>query len=247
MRRRRRRRVGGAVLLLSGSCLLRKKKMSFLALGVSGSNKNNQRTFRPKRNASSREKGKQLKRHIDATLGSGNLREAVRLPVGEDLNEWLAVNTVDFFNNVNILYSTLMEFCTPATCPIMSAGPKYEYRWADGVTITRPIKVSVPKYVEYLMDWIEAQLDNEAVFPHQLGTPFPPNFRDVVKTILKRLFRVYAHIYHSHFQTILKLKEEAHLNTCFKHFTFFILEFQLIDREELAPLSELIEPLTVGF
>ena len=35
----------------------------------------------------------QLKRHIDATLGSGNLREAVRLPIGEDLNEWLAVNS----------------------------------------------------------------------------------------------------------------------------------------------------------
>lgn len=38
--------------------------------------------------------GAQLKRHIDATLGSGNLREAVRLPPGEDLNEWLAVNSI---------------------------------------------------------------------------------------------------------------------------------------------------------
>jgi len=38
----------------------------------------------------------QLKRHIDATLGSGNLREAVRLPIGEDLNEWLAVNSKSF-------------------------------------------------------------------------------------------------------------------------------------------------------
>lgn len=37
--------------------------------------------------------GMHLKRHIDATLGSGNLREAVRLPIGEDLNEWLAVNS----------------------------------------------------------------------------------------------------------------------------------------------------------
>jgi hypothetical protein len=34
-----------------------------------------------------------LKKHIDATLGSGNLREVVRLPVGEDVNEWLAVNS----------------------------------------------------------------------------------------------------------------------------------------------------------
>lgn len=54
-----------------------------------------------------------------------------------------------------------------------------------------------------------------------VGAPFPPNFRDVVKTIFKRLFRVYAHIYHSHFQKIVSLKEEAHLNTCFKHFVLF--------------------------
>ena len=56
---------------------------------------------------------------------------------------------------------------------------------------------------------------------HFTGAPFPSNFRDVVKTIFKRLFRVYAHIYHSHFQKIVSLKEEAHLNTCFKHFILF--------------------------
>uniref|UniRef100_A0ACD5WQV3 Uncharacterized protein n=1 Tax=Avena sativa TaxID=4498 RepID=A0ACD5WQV3_AVESA len=207
-----------------------------------GSNKN-QRTFRPKKNAPSSNKGVHLKKHIDATLGSGNLRDAVRLPPGEELNEWLAVNTVDFFNQVNILYGTLMEFCTPATCPTMTAGSKFEYRWADGVQIKKPIEVSAPKYVEYLMDWIEQQLDDESLFPQKFGTPFPPNFREVVKTIFKRLFRVYAHIYHMHFQKIVSLKEEAHLNTCFKHFTLFTWEFKLIDKAELAPLIDLIESI----
>jgi MOB kinase activator 1 len=32
-------------------------------------------------------------RHAAATLGSGNLRLAVMLPEGEDLNEWVAVNS----------------------------------------------------------------------------------------------------------------------------------------------------------
>jgi hypothetical protein len=32
---------------------------------------------------------------------------------------------VDFFNQASVLYGTLMEFCTPATCPTMSAGQKY--------------------------------------------------------------------------------------------------------------------------
>lgn len=36
-------------------------------------------------------------KHAAATLGSGNLRLAVMLPEGEDLNEWVAVNS-EFIN-----------------------------------------------------------------------------------------------------------------------------------------------------
>ena len=49
---------------------------------------------------------------------------------------------------------------------------RYEYRWADGVQIKKPIEVSAPKYVEYLMDWIEVQLDDESIFPQKLGKIF---------------------------------------------------------------------------
>ena len=35
--------------------------------------------------------------------------------------------------------------------------------------IKKPIEVSAPKYVEYLMDWIESQLDDESLFPQRLG------------------------------------------------------------------------------
>lgn len=74
-----------------------------------------------------------------------------------------------------------------------------------------------------------------------IGVLFPKNFLSMIKTIFKRLFRVYAHIYHSHFQVILALGLEYHLNTCFKHFIFFIDEFELVEEKELAPLSELIQ------
>lgn len=36
----------------------------------------------------------------------------------------------------------------------------------------------------------------------QLGVPFPKNFLGLAKSILRRMFRVYAHIYHSHFQRV---------------------------------------------
>lgn len=75
------------------------------------------------------------------------------------------------------------------------------------------------------------------------GAPFPKNFVQIVKNIFKRLFRVYAHLYHSHFPKIVALGEEAHLNTSFKHFHFFVQEFGLVDKKDMAPLQELIDQL----
>jgi MOB kinase activator 1 len=86
------------------------------------------------------------------------------LPAGEDLNEWLAVNTIEFYNEINVLYGILMEFCTTDSCPTMSAGPKYEYLWADGHNVKTPLKVSAGEYIEFLMTWVENQLNNEKIF-----------------------------------------------------------------------------------
>jgi len=97
--------------------------------------------------------------------------------------------------------------------------------------------------VDYLITWVQNQLDDETLFPSKMGVPFPKNFQPIVKNIFKRLFRVYAHIYHSHFPKIVSLGEEAHLNTSFKHFIYFVQEFQLIEKKELAPLQELIDTL----
>ena len=51
---------------------------------------------------------------------------------------------------------------------------------------------------------------------------------------------MYAHVYYSHFARIRELQEEAHLNTAFKHFILFVWEFDLISKEELSPLTDLL-------
>lgn len=58
-------------------------------------NDSNQRTrnqFRP-RNATKGTSSYQLRQYAEATLGGGSLRKIVKLPEGEDENEWLAVNS----------------------------------------------------------------------------------------------------------------------------------------------------------
>lgn len=55
--------------------------------------------LKPKKKIEKGTKGYGLKQIARMTLGSGNLEIAVELPEGEDLNEWLAVNTIEFYND----------------------------------------------------------------------------------------------------------------------------------------------------
>eukprot|EP00468_Gymnochlora_sp_CCMP2014_P003401 CAMPEP_0167747458 /NCGR_PEP_ID=MMETSP0110_2-20121227/4297_1 /TAXON_ID=629695 /ORGANISM="Gymnochlora sp., Strain CCMP2014" /LENGTH=244 /DNA_ID=CAMNT_0007632371 /DNA_START=215 /DNA_END=949 /DNA_ORIENTATION=- len=208
----------------------------------------NNKTIRPlKKHGKDNEKLSEYARdtYTRASLGTGTMKNAVVLPKGEDLNDWLAVNTVDFYNEVNLLYGSIEEFCTKKTCPVMCAA-KTKYAWADGVKIVKPVECCAPKYVGYLMEWIEQQLNDESLFPLQVGGNYPKNYTDIVKSIFKRLFRVYAHIYHSHFKKIVSMGAEAHLNTCFKHFLYFVIEFKLVKDKELVPMKPLLTKWQIG-
>jgi len=150
---------------------------------------------------------------------------------------------VDFFHELNALYDHLSNVCTHETCDVMSAGPKYEYFWMNGDTKKR-MKVSAPDYVLLLMTWIQGMLDDDSIFPYYGDSTYPESFQTTAKQIFKRLFRVYAHIYYSHFHKIISLGEEAHLNTSFMRFYHLITELSLVDKKELGPLQELINHLT---
>lgn len=151
----------------------------------------------------------------------------------------------------------------------MCAGPRFEYHWQDSnsAQFKKPTKMSAPDYVDCLMTWVQAQLDDENVFPSKIGefweedwasweavvkivfvsrfrqdvchssfpfgililsnlfrfacylsgVPFPSNFQATIKSILRRLFRVYAHIYNHHFAQIcaLSIEGESSLKLCF--------------------------------
>ncbi|POI35279.1 hypothetical protein CIB84_000969 [Bambusicola thoracicus] len=259
---------------------------------------NKDKTFRPKRKFEPGTQRFELHKRAQATLHSGvDLKAAVQLPRGEDQNDWVAVHVVDFFNRINLIYGTICEFCTERTCPVMSGGPKYEYRWQDDMKYKKPTALPAPQYMNLLMDWIEMQINNEDVFPtsvalmviqnladislqtkladectisrvlsetadkhsvvsvcmkfyfnwkafwamHKLlrtvRVPFPKNFLQICKKILCRLFRVFVHVYIHHFDRIILIGAEAHVNTCYKHFYYFVTELNLIDRKELEPLT----------
>lgn len=131
---------------------------------------NKDKTFRPKRKFEPGTQRFELHKRAQASLNSGvDLKAAVQLPSGEDLSDWVAVHVVDFFNRINLIYGTICEFCTERTCPVMSGGPKYEYRWQDDLKYKKPTALPAPQYMNLLMDWIEVQINNEDIFPTSIG------------------------------------------------------------------------------
>lgn len=199
-----------------------------------------EKTYRPKKKHKEGTQRYNLHKFARSMVRSGDLSKAVQLPPDTDLHHWLSVHTVDFYNITNVLYGSLTEFCTPSSCPLMSSGPRFEYYWRDPPEYPKVTKVSAPEYVRLLMEWIERQINDERIFPSEDRNPYPADFFDRVRNIFKRLFRVYAHVYYSHFVQIRDLKEETHLNTAFKHFMCFVWEFDLVPREELTPLHDLL-------
>ncbi|KAJ2607519.1 Maintenance of ploidy protein mob2 [Coemansia sp. RSA 1365] len=171
-------------------------------------------------------------------LVKGSFKGVVQQPKYTDLNEWLAINTFEFFNLVNLFYGVVTDFCTIGECPTMSAGPSTEYTWTD--TQRKTIKLAAPQYIDYVLSQIQTTLDDERVFPTKIGSGFPKDIRATLSVIYRHLFRILAHIYWSHYVELLNLKIEGHVNSLFAHFVSFVKEFDLLERKDMTPMVDLI-------
>jgi len=74
------------------------------------------------------------------------------------------------------------------------------------------------------MEWVETIINDEDIFPVQVGTPFPKNFRSTCKKLLSRLYRVFVHVYVHHFDRIIELQAVGNFAVLFssREFQSFI-------------------------
>lgn len=110
--------------------------------------------------------------------------------------------------------------------------------------------MTAKQYINTLFQSITDLFESEP-FNQCASGVFPESFMKTSRAIFKKLFRVYAHVYHNHLnvcvfsgsdvQEFTKLGAEAHLNTTFKHFILFDREFKMINIKEEVPLQKLIQ------
>ncbi|ELW70236.1 RNA exonuclease 1 like protein [Tupaia chinensis] len=198
---------------------------------------NKDKTFRPKRKFEPGTQRFELHKRAQASLNSGvDLKAAVQLPSGEDQNDWVAVHVVDFFNRINLIYGTI---CVPFPKNFLQICKKI---------LCRLFRVFVHVYIHHFDRVIVmgAEAHVNTCYKHFYYFVTEMNLIDrkeleplICKKILCRLFRVFVHVYIHHFDRVIVMGAEAHVNTCYKHFYYFVTEMNLIDRKELEPLPNL--------
>lgn len=171
----------------------------------------------------------------------GRLHDASRLPPRNEVNEWLATNCIQFFNQINTQYGIIAEMCKQDTCPVMSAGSQV-YEWQETKS-GRKQKLSARQYVDTAMSFVQKTMQDENIFPTKFGRDFPDDCEQIVKRIFKVYFSILAHIYLHHYHEMLQLHSHDILNSLFLHFVYFNQEFRILEHKDLAILEDLMMKL----
>jgi len=187
-------------------------------------------------------RGQSLKQSLKKSLGKGvNIRDAVKLPEGENLDEWIAMNVVEMYNAAQYCFNYVGESCVQR-CQKMTAGPKYSYLWCDeeNEQYSKPTEVTAAQYVDLLFDWIANVLDDESIFPSTTAGKFGKRFLPSVKFALGKLCRVYFHIFNHHWEEVRSVNAEGFINTSFKFLFFFVREFGLVKKASFEPVVNMV-------
>ncbi|KAK3337222.1 Mob1/phocein [Cercophora scortea] len=160
------------------------------------------------------------------------------------------------------------SICSPRKCPKMTAGANHSFTWLN--SRLQPVEIPAYEYLSLVQRYISGKLDDGAIFPtapegvsyadHPAFCPpaapssdppqqdwigkrsgFPPNFLEICQTIFRQMFRVYAHLYWSHFDDMFRLDLEKAMNSCFSHFILTATTLNLLKKADVEPMQPLID------
>ncbi|PNY22498.1 Maintenance of ploidy protein mob2 [Tolypocladium capitatum] len=174
----------------------------------------------------------------------------------------------NLWNFVRIIHEKELDgnsICNPTTCPKMSAGD-HSYTWLN--QDQEPAEFPARESMTLTQRWITGKIDNDTIFPtnplgasfancpeysNSIGLPhynedwlgiqsgFPKQFGVTCQLMFRQIFRIYAHLYWNHFvEPFYHLNLEKHLDSCFSSFILTATSLDMLRRDELEPMQDLI-------
>ncbi|EGS19125.1 uncharacterized protein CTHT_0057500 [Thermochaetoides thermophila DSM 1495] len=201
----------------------------------------------------------------------GNFMTLSTKPKTVELGEWIAHQVVEhwriLYNYIRLVYDKEADgtsICNPKRCPKMSAGANHSFTWLN--SRLQPVEIPAHEYLTLVQRYINGKIDDTTIFPTDPNgvsyadnpafcTPlpetspdwlgkrsgFPQNFFETCQTIFRQMFRVYAHLYWSHFEDMFCLNLEKAMNSCFSHFILTATTLNLLKKSDLEPMQPLID------
>lgn len=170
-----------------------------------------------------------------------------------EMHEWWAENTVDFLNELQLMYGVLStsneewQTITENAQRDETLGyPKgVTYRWKSSRD-AKPKQLPVDSYIDHVFFWVNAQIENEELFPTDDEIPFPPSFKQCLKKMYQRMFRIFAIILSN--ECLANRKDvDNTLEPCFKHFLYFAWKWDLLDNKETRCVDKITTPIRAKF
>ncbi|KAI6177097.1 Mob1/phocein family protein [Aphelenchoides bicaudatus] len=168
------------------------------------------------------------------TIDDAMIDKLTEVPAGIDKNEWLAMHTLDLFENISSLCGVVLDHCTPITCGSMSFPGCQKAYWLDEKG--KRHQYSAGRYIDCVMSFIEAA-KKEAIFPTKYGMPFPTDFEQYCRRIVKFLWHCCGHLYSKHWDLMALLNLRPQYGLVLAHLAAIAKQYVLLDSKEMNSLT----------
>lgn len=150
------------------------------------------------------------------------------------------------YNSAARYYGWLSEKCTAESCPKMTAGTRYEFKWTDGKISKDPESTPAITYTGNLLDWVNYQFKDELLFPNYDGAYYSRSrFIPAIQDISRRLLRVYAHILVHHLEDLQLGGLDEEFVKYLRHFMDFFERYGVLPEKDIRPIIRSVEWLTI--
>jgi len=161
--------------------------------------------------------------------------DIVRLPEKEDSSTdekvWIYEQLRQFLIECNFLVSAIASECTEETCPKMVVA-KWEILCAAH---KKPKECSAIDYIIHNLSGFRELLNNKDMFPSRVR--IPPESMENLKSVPRRLVRLFAHAFFHHRKAFDKFESETFVCS---RFVAFVKHFKLLgDKDIMIPIDQL--------
>ena len=149
-----------------------------------------------------------------------NIVKICEPPKGADLAVWQYEHLRQFVLELNLLVVQLQGICNAKSCPKMKATEEWLYLCACHPTTQECPAID---YMIHTLDYAASLLTNTKYFPSR--TSIPPGSSKHMVSLVRRLYRLFAHTYYNHQEIFTEFENEMHL--C-ERFTEFASRFDMM-------------------